>query len=152
MDGEIDNVDLSSPKLFTDETINSVIEYARTDSPRSHMIQLQHYPTTFAIFEMEINGTYTLHVRRENILVEKPSTPDDIINFGYSWYIEDDKYDPMNRMSIQDYTLMHNNVLDKLNHAYRNIFSKDVSYFNIYYKEYNFPSSGGSIAVLLFDK
>ena len=151
MDGEIYSVDYNSPNLFTVETINSVVEYARTVSPRSHMIQLQHYPTTFAIVEMKIDGTYKLHVRRENVLVEEPSTPDDIINLGYSWYIEDERDDPQNRMSIQNYTLIHSNVSNKLNNAIKNhhgiVCTTQTNINNIQTNQYCFVLHIGDILI-----
>ena len=114
MEEEIENLDYSRPNLFTKETISTVLEYARTVEPRSHMIELKHYPTMFAIIEMKEDGTHNLHIRRQDAIIEEPISAQAFIDLGYNWYIEDARDGPQNLYSIEDFRLLHNHIQIRL--------------------------------------
>ena len=120
MEEEIENLDYSCPNLFTKEKISTDLEYARTVEPRSHMIELKHYPTMFAIIEMKEDGTHNLHIRRQDAIIEEPISAQAFIDLGYNWYIEDARDGPQNLYSIEDFRLLHNHITNKIDDAISN--------------------------------
>ena len=82
--------DLSIPNLIVKETIPDLVNWARNKSPRSHLLEVLHYPIFFVVVEIKDDQSYVIHTRRETQpMIERPITFQSTGDVGYAWYQED---------------------------------------------------------------
>lgn len=81
-------IDETKPNLFREETVSSVVEYAKTKPPGVHKLQIQNYPISFAEITVNDEKLVSLHMVNG---AKDPNYPADLkesINLGYCWYLE----------------------------------------------------------------
>ena len=81
-------IDESLPNLFREETIQSVVSYAKTKPAGSHQLLLKVYPPTFAIVTVNENKQVSLHVVNHD---EDPNYPNNLemaSATGFNWHRE----------------------------------------------------------------
>ena len=112
-----DNVDMSRPNLFIKETIDSLVQWAKTQPAMVHMLDIQHFPLFFAIVDMRSDQTFDVHQRRESgTIIERPINVDLIRDLGYQWHLEDTN-DASHLYTHNDFTRLHRTICEKIDEA-----------------------------------
>ena len=106
-------VDFNLPNLFTEETIASVVKYAKTQPPSVHKLQLCSYPPSFAEVTMNSEKKVSMHVVNGNKDDNYPSNIDEACKLGYKWYKESlpDSEQPMSKVK---FNRLHKSVCNKI--------------------------------------
>ena len=81
-------IDTNRPNLFQEETIASVVEYAQTQPPGIHKLQISNYPVSFAVIGVNAEKKVSMHVVNGSKDDNYPCNINESINLGYRWYLE----------------------------------------------------------------
>ena len=82
-------IDPNRPNLFKEETISSVVDFAKTQPPGIHKLQISNYPVSFAVIGVNADKKVSLHVVNGGKDDDYPCNIVESINVGYRWYLED---------------------------------------------------------------
>ena len=106
-------VDTSLPNLYTDETVSSVIKYAKTQPPGVHRLQIQVYPPSFAVITVNESSQVSMHIVTGTKDDDYPENLDAATRVGYRWYNEAALQDEP-RMSFDLFKRLHESICHKI--------------------------------------